>query len=58
MFILKYFCSNLEGNDHFISVSGKVMEYDAPMNLMKIESSLFGQLVKEYWSRSESTEPH
>ncbi|XP_062153336.1 ABC transporter C family member 10-like [Alnus glutinosa] len=37
---------------------GKVMEYDKPMNLKKREDSLFGQLVKEYWSRSESTEPH
>ncbi|XP_059462993.1 ABC transporter C family member 10-like [Corylus avellana] len=37
---------------------GKVMEYDAPRNLMKREDSLFGQLVKEYWSRSESTKPH
>lgn len=56
-FILKYFCSKFEGND-LISVSGKVREYDAPMNLMKREDSLFGQLVKEYWSRSESTEPN
>jgi len=56
-FRIKYFCSNFEGND-FISVSGKVMEYDTPMYLMKREDSLFGQLVKEYWSRSESTEPH
>jgi hypothetical protein len=38
---------NFEGNE-FISVSGKVMEYDAPMNLMEREDSLFGQLVKEF----------
>ncbi|KAF7132803.1 hypothetical protein RHSIM_Rhsim09G0203200 [Rhododendron simsii] len=28
---------------------GKLVEYDEPMNLMKREGSLFGQLVKEYW---------
>ncbi|XP_062026017.1 ABC transporter C family member 10-like [Rosa rugosa] len=31
---------------------GKVVEYDEPMKLMNNEGSLFGQLVKEYWSRS------
>ncbi|CAI0414775.1 unnamed protein product [Linum tenue] len=31
---------------------GKVVEYDEPMELMKRESSLFAQLVKEYWSRT------
>ncbi|GLT78147.1 hypothetical protein SLA2020_496930 [Shorea laevis] len=30
---------------------GMVMEYDEPFTLMKKEGSLFGQLVKEYWSR-------
>ncbi|KAL2922183.1 ABC transporter C family member 10 [Bienertia sinuspersici] len=35
---------------------GKLVEFDHPMELMKIESSLFGQLVKEYWSRSQSAE--
>ena len=28
------------------------MEYDEPMKLMNKEESLFGQLVKEYWSHS------
>lgn len=28
------------------------MEYDEPMKLMKREGSLFGQLVKEYWSHN------
>ncbi|KAH7682383.1 Xenobiotic-transporting ATPase protein [Dioscorea alata] len=31
---------------------GKLMEYDEPMKLMKREGSLFGELVKEYWSHS------
>nr|QGP74113.1 ABCC transporter [Sedum alfredii] len=35
---------------------GKIMEFDEPMKLMKTEGSLFGQLVKEYWSHSESIE--
>ncbi|XP_039682564.1 ABC transporter C family member 10 isoform X2 [Medicago truncatula] len=34
-----------------LSISdGKLAEYDEPMKLMKKEKSLFGQLVKEYWS--------
>ncbi|KAL6349327.1 hypothetical protein AAG906_033983 [Vitis piasezkii] len=32
---------------------GKLVEYDEPMKLIK-EGSLFGQLVKEYWSRSSN----
>ncbi|KAK4489625.1 hypothetical protein RD792_005437 [Penstemon davidsonii] len=32
---------------------GKLVEYDEPMKLMKREDSLFGQLVKEYWSHNE-----
>ncbi|CAM8905998.1 unnamed protein product [Rhodiola kirilowii] len=35
---------------------GKLVEFDEPMKLMKSEGSLFGQLVKEYWSHSQSTE--
>ncbi|KAJ1704451.1 hypothetical protein LUZ63_004230 [Rhynchospora breviuscula] len=31
---------------------GKVVEYDEPMKLMNTEGSLFGELVKEYWSHS------
>ncbi|KAM7525837.1 hypothetical protein LguiA_015739 [Lonicera macranthoides] len=31
---------------------GKLMEYDEPMKLLNREGSLFGQLVKEYWSHS------
>ncbi|CAN0902893.1 ABC transporter C family member 10 [Linum grandiflorum] len=34
---------------------GKLVEYDEPMKLMKREGSLFGQLVKEYWSHSQSS---
>ncbi|MED6196885.1 Multidrug resistance-associated protein 7 [Stylosanthes scabra] len=37
---------------------GKLVEYDEPMNLMKREGSLFGQLVKEYWSHFQSAESH
>ncbi|CAO2821260.1 unnamed protein product [Amaranthus hypochondriacus] len=29
---------------------GKLVEYDDPIKLMKMEGSLFGTLVKEYWS--------
>ncbi|KAJ8452736.1 hypothetical protein Cgig2_005072 [Carnegiea gigantea] len=35
---------------------GKLMEYDEPVKLMKKEGSLFGQLVKEYWSHIHSAE--
>uniref|UniRef100_A0A803MKX9 ABC-type xenobiotic transporter n=1 Tax=Chenopodium quinoa TaxID=63459 RepID=A0A803MKX9_CHEQI len=35
---------------------GNLVEYDEPMKLMKNESSLFGQLVKEYWSHIHSTD--
>ncbi|PIN19056.1 Multidrug resistance-associated protein/mitoxantrone resistance protein, ABC superfamily [Handroanthus impetiginosus] len=35
---------------------GKLVEYDEPMKLMKREDSLFGQLVKEYWSHYQSAE--
>ncbi|KAH7682386.1 Xenobiotic-transporting ATPase protein [Dioscorea alata] len=31
---------------------GKLVEYDEPIKLMKREGSLFGELVKEYWSHS------
>ncbi|PQQ13144.1 ABC transporter C family member 10-like [Prunus yedoensis var. nudiflora] len=31
---------------------GKLVEYDEPMKLIKNKGSLFGQLVKEYWSRA------
>ncbi|XVE57998.1 hypothetical protein DITRI_Ditri04bG0134900 [Diplodiscus trichospermus] len=31
---------------------GKLIEYDEPSKLMNKQGSLFGQLVKEYWSRS------
>ncbi|XP_027367226.1 ABC transporter C family member 10-like [Abrus precatorius] len=37
---------------------GKLVEYDEPMNLMKREGSLFGKLVKEYWSHFQSAEFH
>ncbi|KAK0586507.1 hypothetical protein LWI29_008156 [Acer saccharum] len=34
---------------------GKLMEYDEPMKLLQRDDSLFGQLVKEYWSHSQNT---
>ncbi|GMH19625.1 hypothetical protein Nepgr_021466 [Nepenthes gracilis] len=37
---------------------GKLVEYDQPMMLMKREGSLFGQLVKEYWSHIHSAESY
>ncbi|KAE9611338.1 putative xenobiotic-transporting ATPase [Lupinus albus] len=37
---------------------GKVEEYDEPSKLMKREGSLFGQLVKEYWSHFQSADSH
>ncbi|XP_026426274.1 ABC transporter C family member 10-like [Papaver somniferum] len=33
---------------------GKIVEYDEPMKLIAEEGSLFGQLVKEYWTHSHS----
>ncbi|KAL6971970.1 Multidrug resistance-associated protein 7 [Sarracenia purpurea var. burkii] len=42
-----------------LSISdGKLVEYDEPMKLMKTEGSLFGKLVKEYWSHYQSAESH
>nr|KYP74822.1 ABC transporter C family member 10 [Cajanus cajan] len=37
---------------------GKLVEYDEPMKLIKREGSLFGKLVKEYWSHFQSAESH
>ncbi|TFJ94982.1 Delta-aminolevulinic acid dehydratase [Platysternon megacephalum] len=37
---------------------GKLVEYDEPMKLMKKEGSLYGQLVKEYWSYYQSAQSH
>ncbi|XP_073119135.1 ABC transporter C family member 10-like [Henckelia pumila] len=40
--------------DMVLAISeGKLAEYDEPMKLMKREYSLFGQLVKEYWSHHD-----
>ncbi|KAL2922184.1 ABC transporter C family member 10 [Bienertia sinuspersici] len=35
---------------------GKLLEHDDPMELMKKDGSLFGQLVKEYWSHFHSAD--
>ncbi|XP_043718824.1 ABC transporter C family member 10-like [Telopea speciosissima] len=37
---------------------GKVVEYDEPTMLMRREGSLFGQLVREYWSHFHSANQH
>ncbi|KAK9663652.1 hypothetical protein RND81_14G106400 [Saponaria officinalis] len=37
---------------------GRLVEFDEPTALMKQEGSLFGQLVKEYWSHFHSAESH
>ncbi|CAL9245809.1 unnamed protein product [Arabidopsis halleri] len=40
-----------------LSISdGRIVEYDEPMKLMKDENSLFGKLVKEYWSHYHSAD--
>ncbi|KAH7840700.1 hypothetical protein Vadar_020416 [Vaccinium darrowii] len=42
-----------------LSISdGQAVEYDEPMKLMSKEGSLFGQLVKEYWSHSGNVSGH
>ncbi|PKA56279.1 ABC transporter C family member 10 [Apostasia shenzhenica] len=33
---------------------GKLVEYDCPIKLTKTEGSLFGELVKEYWSHIDN----
>ncbi|XP_026433459.1 ABC transporter C family member 10-like [Papaver somniferum] len=41
-----------------LSISdGKIVEYDEPTKLMNEEGSLFGELVKEYWSHINSADP-
>ncbi|RDX62967.1 ABC transporter C family member 10, partial [Mucuna pruriens] len=45
-------------NDGILVLTGKLVEYDDPMSLMKKEGSLFKQLVKEYWSHFQSAESH
>lgn len=40
----------------YAQFSGRIAEYDEPSTLIKREGSLFGQLVKEYWSHSPSAE--
>ncbi|XP_047316294.1 ABC transporter C family member 10-like [Impatiens glandulifera] len=37
---------------------GKVVEFDEPIKLMNNEDSLFGKLVKEYWSHYHSADSH
>ncbi|ESQ44170.1 hypothetical protein EUTSA_v10005744mg [Eutrema salsugineum] len=40
-----------------LSISdGRIVEYDEPMKLMENENSLFGKLVKEYWSHYQSAD--
>ncbi|KAK9276061.1 hypothetical protein L1049_005592 [Liquidambar formosana] len=37
---------------------GKLAEYDEPLKLMNKEGSMFGQLVKDYWSRTANASSH
>ncbi|XVF10473.1 hypothetical protein REPUB_Repub07fG0186100 [Reevesia pubescens] len=37
---------------------GKLIEYDEPSKLMNQDGTLFGQLVKEYWSRSSHADTY
>ncbi|KAL5747607.1 hypothetical protein ACOSQ2_024904 [Xanthoceras sorbifolium] len=37
---------------------GKLVEYDEPVKLISKDGSLFGQLVKEYWSHSANPSIH
>lgn len=37
---------------------GTLVEYDEPLKLMKREQSLFGNLVREYWSHFQFAESH
>ncbi|XP_074291639.1 ABC transporter C family member 10-like [Silene latifolia] len=37
---------------------GRLVEFDEPTKLMENQGSLFGQLVKEYWSHFQSAESH
>ncbi|XP_050223926.1 ABC transporter C family member 10-like [Mercurialis annua] len=37
---------------------GELVEYDEPTRLMNNKGSMFGQLVKEYWSHYHSAESH
>ncbi|KAI8569719.1 hypothetical protein RHMOL_Rhmol02G0299100 [Rhododendron molle] len=42
-----------------LSISdGQVVEHDEPMKLMSKDDSLFGKLVKEYWSHSGNVSGH
>ena len=52
--IFSFLCSNLR--EKIFIISGQVVEYDEPMKLIKREGSLFGKLVKEYWSHLQSAE--
>ncbi|KAI5444220.1 Multidrug resistance-associated protein 7, variant 3 [Lathyrus oleraceus] len=45
--------------DMILSISdGTLVEYDEPLKLMKREQSLFGNLVREYWSHFQFAESH
>ncbi|XP_058749980.1 ABC transporter C family member 10-like [Vicia villosa] len=45
--------------DMILAISdGKLIEYDEPLKLMKREQSMFGNLVREYWSHFQFAESH
>lgn len=54
-FLVSYIVLNLES---LANLLGRIVEYDAPMRLMENENSLFGKLVKEYWSHYHSADSH
>ena len=61
MVTLVFFClpiNEFEMFDCIFIFPGKLVEYDEPMKLMTREGSLFGQLVKEYWSHLQSAESY
>ena len=56
LFVFVFFLARLRClNAQLEILTGKLVEYDEPSKLMNNESSLFGQLVKEYWSRAANT---
>lgn len=46
--------NNSELMKNGVFYTGKVAEFDEPMKLMNKEESLFGKLVREYWSYAEN----
>ncbi|KAJ6712576.1 ATP-BINDING CASSETTE SUB-FAMILY C [Salix purpurea] len=45
----------IQEKEEGLNSSGILVEYDEPLKLMNKEGSLFGQLVREYWSRTANS---